>query len=191
MDERDWQIASRLVGSVQPEPPDGGGGDAEAAREALEQRYAERLLEDEGLRDRLTDDEYQPIQDWALDQLHVRASALADAASPAAEEEMTHALECLRTILRAVNDTIGRRAELDAAAFVDGLLPARGALEPALYGAEGPAVEAQGALETVLPDLAARKDTAEGVELVEALVAALGQGSAPSARGLSVDGEHA
>jgi hypothetical protein len=176
MEQRFWQVqpASLAAAESDAEEQGGGGGeDDSSARDALELRLAERLLEDEALRGDLTDEEYLPLQDWALDYLHQRAESLADPTTPEAELELEHATGCLRRVLQAASDTIGRRADLDAQGFVDGFAAVGEALEPALYGAEGPANDAQTALQAILPELAARKDTVDGVELVEALVAAL------------------
>src|SRR5687768_13759041 len=115
----------------------------EGAVEALEQRFAERLLEDESLRADLTDDEFSPLQDWALARLHERVAALADPAAPEAATDLESLVECLRAVLRAANDTLGHRFDLDAQAFSDGLMAIYDALEPPLYAAEGPANNAQ------------------------------------------------
>ena len=144
-----------------------------AVRDALEQRYAERLLEDERLRADLTDDEFQPLQDWALDRLHERATALAEPAAPEAETELERMVAGLRAALQAANDAIGHRLDLDGEAFADQLGAISAALEPALYGAEGAANQARLALQAVIPTLVTRKDEAEGRELSDALVAAL------------------
>ena len=164
---------------------------AEGAVEALEQRFAERLLEDESLRADLTDDEFLPLQDWALARLQERVAALADPAASEAETELESLLECLRAVLRAANDTLGRRFDLDAQAFSDGLMAIYDALEPPLYAAEGPANNAQLALEAVIPRLAARKDEAEGVELVDALVTALTESASTLADQSGSNGESA
>jgi hypothetical protein len=145
------------------------------AREALEQRFAERLLDDERLRADLTDDEFLPLQDWALARLHERAATMADPAAAEADAELERLVECLRGVLQAANDAIGRRYDLDAAAFGETLAAIYDALEPPLYGAEGPANQARLALEAAIPGLAARKDEADGVELAETLVAALAE----------------
>ncbi len=152
----------------------GGAAEGDAsARDALEQRFAERLLDDEALRADLTDDEFQPLQDWALERLHARASALADPSAPEAETELAQVVECLREVLRGVNDTVGQRLDLDAQGFTDGLASIVGALQPPLYGAEEPAAAARQAVEAALPALAAHKDDADAVELVQTLVSAL------------------
>jgi hypothetical protein len=183
MGRRFWQIEPDLVAAAQMDAEAGGApGDDAAARDALEQRCAEQLLDDEALRADLTDDEFQPLQDWALERLHERAAAIADPATPEAEAEMARLVECLRGVLRPVDETIGRRAELDSQAFSDGLARIIEALEPPLYAAEGPANKAHDAVNAVLPRLAARKDEANGVELVEQLVDALREGAAGGPR---------
>jgi hypothetical protein len=151
----------------------GGAEGNTGARDALEQRFAERLLDDEALRADLTDDEYQPLQDWALERLHARASALADPSAPEAETELAQVVDCLREVLRGVNDAVGKRLDLDAQGFTEGLASIAGALQPSLYGAEEPAAAARQALEAALPALAARKDDDDAVELIQTLVSAL------------------
>ena len=155
---------------------------ADDARDALEQRFAEQLLDDEALRADLTDDEYQPLQDWALDRLHEQAGALADPAAPEAESAMASVLESLRQVLRAVDDTVGHRADRDAQTFADGLAPLVEAVAPPLYAAEGPANEVRQNVEAAIPRLAAQKDDLDGPALVQELVAALsGPGGAGGA----------
>ncbi|HWP29886.1 MAG TPA: hypothetical protein VFB73_11640 [Chloroflexota bacterium] len=160
-----------------------------AARAALEQRCAERLLEDEALRADLTDDEFQPLRDWALEQLHQCVAALADPAAPEAEATMASVLDGLRAVLRAANDALGRRTDLAPAAFTDQLRVLCAALQPPLYPGEAQAATARRQVEAVLPSLAARKDEAAGEELVRALVAALRAGTAPPADATSGPGE--
>jgi hypothetical protein len=152
----------------------------DAARDALEQRFAEQLLDDEGLRADLTDDEYQPLQDWALDRLHEQAVAVADPETPEAETAMAGVLEPLRQVLRAVDDAVGHRAERDSQAFAEGLAPLVEAVAPPLYAAEGPANEVRQNVQAAIPRLAAQKDELDGATLVQELVAVL---SGPGAAG--------
>ena len=152
----------------------------DAARDALEQRYAEQLLDDETLRADLTDDEYQPLQDWALDRLHQQVVALADPEATEADTAMAGLLESLRQVLRAVDDAVGHRADRDARAFSEGLAPVVEAVAPPLYAAEGPANDVRQGLEAAIPRLAAQKDDLDGPSLVQELVAAL---SGPDAAG--------
>ena len=107
----------------------------ETARDVLEQRFAEQLLDDESLRADLTDDEYQPLQDWALDRLHARAVALADPYLPRGRDDNGGVVDCLRQILRAADDTVGHRYDLDAARLRRRAEPpSRGGGGAAVYG---------------------------------------------------------
>ena len=178
-----WRVQSYLVARAETDAAsDGGGGGDEAAqaRDALEQRCMEQLLEDEALRADLTDDEFVPLQQWAEERLHERAAAIADPANPDAELEMARVVECLKGVLRPINDAVGHRAELATKDFEDTLARIIEALEPPLYPAEGPANEAEVAIESIVPRLAQRKDEAEGVELIDELVAALRDTHSPS-----------
>jgi hypothetical protein len=170
---------------------DASGGESaqDAARDALEQRCAERLLEDEALRADLTDEEFQPLMDWALERLHQCAAALADPAAPEAEATMASVLDGLRAVLRAANDALGWRTDLTPTAFTDRLRALCAALQPPLYPSEAQAATARRAVEAVLPSLVARKDEAAGTELVAALVTALRADTAPPADAASRPGE--
>ncbi len=179
MEQRFWQVEPSYLAAAQSDATGGDdasaahGGETSEAADALEKRVAEQLLGDEALRSDLTDDEFQPLLDWALDALHQRVAALADPATPEAETELAHVAECLRAVLRAANDTIGRRADLDAESFTNGLSAIGESLDSAIYGAEGPAVDAETALEALIPDLAASKDELDGAAATAALAAAL------------------
>jgi hypothetical protein len=142
------------------------------ARAALEACYAERLLDDEALRADLTDDEFAPAQAWALDRLHARVTALPalDATAEATLEELTAAL---RAVLRALNDLVGRRFDLDAAAFAAEVRALGDVLAPALYDRPEAVAAARARLAELADALAARKDTADGAALVAELLAAV------------------
>ncbi len=143
--------------------PDDGAARAE--------RFAARLLDDETLRRDLTDDEFQPLLDWALGRLRERAATLPD---PALEEVTAD----LRTALRAANDALGQRYDLAPEAFVARLAALADTLRPPLYATHAAAAAARAAVRARAPDGAARKDTAEGWELAADLAAALAAGEA-------------
>jgi hypothetical protein len=144
----------------------------DAARAALEARYAERLLDDEALRADLTDEEFAPAQAWALERLHARVTDLPalDAAAEAALEELTTAL---RAVLRALNDLVGQRFDRDAAAFAAEVRALGDVLAPALYDQPSTVAAARARLMQLADALAARKDTDDGAALVSELLAAL------------------
>jgi hypothetical protein len=138
-------------------------------RDALEQRFAERLLEDEALRSALTDDEFQPLLDWALARVHSLANAIEDPAASEAEAQMENLTGGLAAVLRTVNDAVGARFELSPAEFAARLASLEEALQPPLV-AEDRVTSVQQALAAVLPDLVATKDADDGVALVHSLV---------------------
>jgi hypothetical protein len=180
-DEPESRQAARVEAEAESSEDSGeaaaAGDDAQAARDALEQRYAEQLLDDESLRADLTDEEFAPLEAWALDLLHARVQALADPEAEGTEEALGAAVESLRAVLRAANDTLGQRFDLDEHDFAEGLSAIREALGPELYGAEGPADQAERTVEAVVPGLAARKDEDDGAPLAEELAAALRSGT--------------
>lgn len=76
--------------------------------EALTERAAERLLDDERLRGSLTDDEFQPLLDWALRTIDRVAADAADRPMAAATERVDAVLARLRETFAAVNDAAER-----------------------------------------------------------------------------------
>ncbi|MHB8875281.1 MAG: hypothetical protein ACYC8T_16470 [Myxococcaceae bacterium] len=80
-----------------PAPVDGG----KTARKALEQRFAERILENEALVGDLTGAQYTPIQDRALVALRQAAANVQKPGTPAAEQEMEKAYARIVGQLRA------------------------------------------------------------------------------------------
>jgi hypothetical protein len=141
-------------------------------RDALEQRFAERLLEDEALRSALTDDEFQPLLDWALARVHSLAKAVEDPAASEAEAQMEDLTGGLAAVLRTVNDAVGARFELSPAEFAARLASLAEALRPPLVPEEY-LTSVQQALARVVPHLVAAKDADDGVALVQSLVTVL------------------
>ena len=87
---------------------------ADAAVAARQERAAGCILDDEGLRADLTDDEYGPLLDWALgvaDRLGLATGGLDDAAADAVIDA---GLQTAREILRAASAAIVAQAEGDA-----------------------------------------------------------------------------
>ena len=153
-------------------------GDTEEARAILEQRCAERLLDDETLRADLTDDEFAPAQDWALARLHARVAAL-----PAPDATGEHALEALvdalRRVLRTLNDVVGRRFDLSAEEFRAGLDALGAELAPTIYDDAETSMTARQRLRARAEALTARKDEDDGAALMAALIATLDESTPP------------
>src|SRR6476620_6322454 len=81
---------------------------------ARQERAAGRLLDDERLRGDLTDDEFQPLLDWALaaaDRLVASTAALSD---DQAEQRIEAGLGALKEAVSAAGDVIAAYAEQDA-----------------------------------------------------------------------------
>ena len=67
------------------------------------ERAAERLLEDERLRGSLTDDEFQPLLDWALATVERAAAPTTGEPDAAADQRVNAALAKIREALLTVN----------------------------------------------------------------------------------------
>ena len=86
----------------------GSDGPPDAEVEAWQERAAGRILEDERLRGDLTDDQFQPLLDWALS-----AADLAGAEAAAVRGESADAL--LDERMSRIKDVVGLGAEVVAA----------------------------------------------------------------------------
>jgi hypothetical protein len=87
-----------------------GSDDAVAARQ---ERLASRILEDERLRGDLTDEEFQPLLDWALAAADRLAASTAGLPDERADQRMDHALSAIRESVAAAADAIAAYAERD------------------------------------------------------------------------------
>ncbi|GAB4571489.1 MAG: hypothetical protein Kow0077_08260 [Anaerolineae bacterium] len=81
--------------------------------EAFAARAAQEILNDSSLRDELTDEEAQPLLDWAL----ARIEALAAQASGASPEALEDALANLRRVMKRMNRLVRLRQEGDPEAL--------------------------------------------------------------------------
>ena len=87
---------------------------AEASVASRQERAAGRILDDEGLRGDLADDEYQPLLDWALAETD-RIAASTDGLSDAdADARIDDCLQTIRDVVRAAGAAIVAHAEGDA-----------------------------------------------------------------------------
>jgi hypothetical protein len=81
--------------------------------ESLAERLSERLLEDESLRSGLTDDEYQPLLDWALERIGLVARHSAMLSPFAAVTSLSRAADQARELLRLIDLVLRDRETAD------------------------------------------------------------------------------
>lgn len=81
----------------------------------LEQKAAERLLEDERLRSNLTDEQAKTLLDWGLAQLSLKVSKLGPAALQSedlAKAAVEDATQRIQKTMTAINDLVGERRDI-------------------------------------------------------------------------------
>ena len=98
---------SRIVG----QRPDRRGPASEDVVASRQQRAAERLLEDERLRGSMTDEELEPLFEWALATVDRVAAATAAEASAPADEQIERALAAVRRAFAAVERVLALASE--------------------------------------------------------------------------------
>jgi hypothetical protein len=90
---------------------DPGSDDAVATRQ---ERLASQILEDERLRGDLTDDEFQPLLNWALTAADRLAASTAGLPDEQADRRIDTGLSAIRESVAAAADAIAAYAERDA-----------------------------------------------------------------------------
>lgn len=132
----------------------------EASIASRQERAAGRILDDEGLRGDLADDEFQPLLAWALAESDRAAESTAGVTDAEADAVIDERLQAIRDVLRAAAAAIVAHAEGDAS---------RRSAELAFIGTRWP----HGAdLDALARRLDAEADLT-GQEIATALVAAL------------------
>ena len=154
---------------------------AEPAAEARE-RAAERLLEDERLRGNLTDDEFQPLLDWALAAVDGVAIQTSRASDDTAETRVDAAVAAVRQILVAIDRAIGERELLSRDEFAARLSEATDALAPPLVQNQALAAVRARVAEAV-DRIADEKDELDGPALTARLAEALAASTEPAGGG--------
>ncbi|MFN8636846.1 MAG: hypothetical protein U0893_23610 [Chloroflexota bacterium] len=131
---------------------------------ARQERAASRILEDESLRGDLTDDEFQPLLDWALAAADRVAVATAGLSDEVADGRLDERLGQIRESVRLAAEAVAAQSEEAAprrASVLSTLIQTVGVANPALTG--------------LASRLAGRSDLS-GAELAAALADALGDG---------------
>ncbi len=167
-----------------PAPEPAAGSDtvatplpAEEGKEESPEQFAERLstrlVEDETLRGSLSDEEFQPLLDWALGRVGELArsgSTLPPAAAPA---RLRKAESQVLELLRLADLAIGERAEADPGLVVSRFQMLDTLLAPPLLEQDA-AGRARARLEALLAEPPERLQAAEGAELARRVAEALG-----------------
>jgi hypothetical protein len=174
-DESPTSVAENEAASA-PEPPVvapvvADGVEPEHAEPVSLERYAERLLEDERARSNLTDEEFQPLLDWALDTLEqVTAEP-----SPGTEQSASRseaATAAIREILATVNDAFEDGQAGGAAGVAEQLRPLIDVIGPPIVRPDRVDV-ARRRIERAIESLAEQGGPVDGADITGRLAEAL------------------
>jgi hypothetical protein len=163
-----------VVASDSPVRPEDQPASADAATASTadlsgrQERAAGRLLDDERLRGDLTDDEFQPLLDWAMAQAERLVDSTAGDSDEVAERRIDAGLSAVRDTVRAAGEVVSAYAEGDRERLTGALRDAGLLLRDARADGvisrlfvqrdlSGPEVAAQ-----VAGQLSARSDDAQG-----------------------------
>lgn len=153
---------------------------------ARQERAAERLLEDERLRGDLTDDEVQPLLDWALAQSDALAARTAGLADEQAERVIDDGLARIKDAMQAAGGAVLAMADSGAEARNAELARLPDSIGPPLVGEERQA-EVRSTLADALapvtrdPDLAGSDLAAAVAEALRATLQTTREEGGPSA----------
>lgn len=86
----------------------------QASIASRQERAAGRILDDEGLRGDLADDEFQPLQDWALEQSDRIAASTAKMSDAQADALIDKQLGAIKDVVRAAGTAIAAHLAGDA-----------------------------------------------------------------------------
>lgn len=96
-----------------PEQPSDTSATTEPDLSARQERAAGRLLEDERLRGDLSDDEFQPLLDWAMKEAEQLVDSTAGDSDDVAEQRIDIGLSIVRERMTAVADAVTAYAQGD------------------------------------------------------------------------------
>ena len=164
--DRPGQACARYV--LPAPPPDPEPRPVEQLAESL----TLRLVEDESLRGNLTDDEYQPLLDWATRRIQELAGSYAGLPAAAAAARFTQTAGQLLELLRMIDLAVGDRSGVSTDAILSRFEMLDTLLAPPLL--PGPtATVAQARLEALLAEPPERLAAEDGAALVRRLVEVL------------------
>lgn len=110
----DEPVVSEEIPEPVGDPPSETAASHDEAVAARQERVASRILEDERLRGDLTDDEFQPLLDWALAAADELVASTAGQTDEQADRRIDGGLSAIRDAVAAAGDAIAAYAERDA-----------------------------------------------------------------------------
>jgi hypothetical protein len=132
----------------------------------------QRLVEDEALRRRLSDDEFQLLLDWALVKLDESAESCASIPTPGDSSCFSRSSDQLIDLVRIIDLTVGERPYVASSILLDRLQLVESAVEAPLFERDT-VVSRRGLLEALRVDSAEVLQTADGRVLMRRLISAL------------------
>jgi hypothetical protein len=160
----DGQSASTPYVPQEPPPP------AEPTPvDQLAEALSERLVEDESLRGDLTDDEYQPLLDWATKRIEQLAESARPLAPATAERYFNQVADQLLELLRTIELAVAQRGGASPELVVSRLELLDTLLVPPLLTAPA-ATAAQARLEALLAHPPEWLRSVDGATLVQRIV---------------------
>jgi hypothetical protein len=140
--------------------------------EELAQSLSERLVEDESLRGNLTDEEFQPLLDWAMKRIGDLVTALGGMPPAQAAAKLRRAGEQIRDLLRVIDVAVGERTSATSEVAVSRLQMLDTLLQPPLVEPQAAALS-RARLDAILAEPPARLQAMDGPELTRRLAGVL------------------
>jgi hypothetical protein len=172
--DADRDLTPRLVGAPEAtpsEPPQSGEAPPRTV-EQIAESISIRLVEDERLRGNLTDDEFQPLLNWALERTGQLRESHARLAPAAAEARLQRAGDQIFSLLRIADLAVGQRATASPDLVVSRIQMLDTLLAPPLFEEEA-ANRARARLDALLAQPPQRLQAASGTDIARRLAEAL------------------
>jgi hypothetical protein len=172
--EADRDLTPRPVSAPvgPPSEPPRSGEVPPRTVEQIAESISTRLVEDERLRGNLTDDEFQPLLNWALERVGQLRESHARLAPAAAEARLQRAGDQIFNLLRIADLAVGQRATATPDLVVSRIQMLDTLLAPPLFEEEA-ANRARARLDALLTQPAQRLQAASGTDIARRLAEAL------------------
>ena len=156
-----------------PRPPPPAPQTPPPSVEQLAESISTRLTEDETLRGGLSDEEFQPLLDWAVGRIGELATSCRKLPPASGAAELKRASDQLVKLLQTVDVAIGQRSGAAPTLVASRFQMLDTLLEPPLVD-RATATRARARLEAILAQPARRLQSTDGAELTRQLADALG-----------------